>query len=61
MKETLLRIKEEAMASLSAHGADLEALRIRYLGKKGELTAVVRGMGKLSAEETRSAQRSRRS
>ena len=51
MKETLLRIKEEAMASLSAHGADLEALRIRYLGKKGELTAVVRGMGKLSAEE----------
>lgn len=51
MKETLLRIKEEAMASLSAHGADLEALRIRYLGKKGELTAVLRSMGSLSPEE----------
>ncbi|MGM9653383.1 MAG: phenylalanine--tRNA ligase subunit alpha [Eubacteriales bacterium] len=51
MKETLLKIKEEAMSALSAPGADLEAIRIRYLGKKGELTAVVRGMGKLSAEE----------
>ena len=51
MKETLLRMKEEALAALAAPDADLEALRIRYLGKKGELTAVLRGMGKLSAEE----------
>ena len=51
MKETLLKMKEEALAALVAPEADLEALRIRYLGKKGELTAVLRGMGKLTAEE----------
>ena len=51
MKETLLKMKEEALAALAAPDADLEALRIRYLGKKGELTAALRGMGKLSAEE----------
>ena len=51
MKETLLKMKEEALAALAAPEADLEALRIRYLGKKGELTAVLRGMGKLAAEE----------
>ena len=51
MKETLLKMKEEALAALAAPEADLEALRIRYLGKKGELTAVLRGMGKLTAEE----------
>ena len=51
MKETLLKMKEEALAALAAPDADLEALRIRYLGKKGELTAVLRGMGKLIAEE----------
>src|SRR5262249_23242936 len=31
----------------------LEALRVRYLGKKGELSAVLGGMGKLAAEERR--------
>ena len=51
MKEKLQKIREEALAALSAREADLEALRIRYLGKKGELTAVLRGMGALSAEE----------
>lgn len=51
MKEILLKMKEEALAALAAPDADLETLRIRYLGKKGELTAVLRGMGKLSAEE----------
>ena len=51
MKETLKKIKEEALLKISADGCDLEALRIQYLGKKGELTAVLRGMGQLSAEE----------
>ena len=51
MKETLLKIKTDALKALSDAGADVEALRIQYLGKKGELTAVLRGMGKLSAEE----------
>ena len=51
MKETLLKIRENALSAIQAPGADLEAIRIRYLGKKGELTAVLRGMGQLTAEE----------
>ena len=51
MKEKLKMIKEEALAAIAAPDADLESIRIRYLGKKGELTAVLRGMGALSAEE----------
>ncbi|MBE6724471.1 MAG: phenylalanine--tRNA ligase subunit alpha [Ruminococcaceae bacterium] len=51
MRETLEKIRKEALEALSAPSAEIEELRIRYLGKKGELTAVLRGMGKLSAEE----------
>ena len=51
MKEMLLKIKEEARQRLSDPNADLEELRVRYLGKKGELTQLLRGMGKVSAEE----------
>ncbi len=51
MKETLLKIREEALSAIAAPDADLEGIRIRYLGKKGELTAVLRGMGQLTAEE----------
>lgn len=53
MKEQLQKIKEEAQKELEAI-KDLSALdniRVKYLGKKGELTSVLRGMGKLSAEE----------
>ncbi|MBE6547695.1 MAG: phenylalanine--tRNA ligase subunit alpha [Ruminococcaceae bacterium] len=53
MKETLNRIKAEALEQISSDidDASLEALRVKYLGKKGELTAVLRGMGQLSPEE----------
>lgn len=51
MRELLEKIRADAKAQLSDNDADIEALRVRYLGKKGELTAVLRGMGKLSAEE----------
>ena len=51
MKEKLNQIRDEALAAISAQNADLEQIRIKYLGKKGELTAVLRGMGALSAEE----------
>ena len=53
MKEQLSAIKATGEAELSAaHDlSELENLRIKYLGKKGELTAVMKGMGKLSAEE----------
>lgn len=39
-----------AIASTTTLG-ELEQLRINYLGKKGELSQILRGMGKLSAEE----------
>ena len=51
MKETLLRIREEALSAISAENAAVDELKVRYLGKKGELTAVLRGMGKLTPEE----------
>lgn len=53
MKETLEQIRREALAALSETktAANLEALRVRYLGKKGELTALLKQMGRLSAEE----------
>ena len=51
MKDLLNKIRTEAIAQLADENADIEALRVRYLGKKGELTKVLRGMGALSAEE----------
>ncbi len=53
MKEQLEQIKQQAIAALEAAAtpAALEELRVRFLGKKGELTAVLKQMGKLSAEE----------
>ena len=50
MKEMLNQIRTTALDKIAA-GEDLEQIRIQYLGKKGELTAVLRGMGKLTAEE----------
>ncbi len=51
MKEKLEKIRVEALEQINAEGADIEQIKIKYLGKKGELTAVLRGMGALSAEE----------
>ena len=53
MKEQLLKIQEEAKNALkeAKSASVLEEVRVRFLGKKGELTAVLRGMGKLSQEE----------
>ncbi len=53
MKEQLERIRQEALEMLDAatDAQALENLRVKYLGKKGELTAVLKLMGKLSAEE----------
>ena len=53
MKTLLLEIRakaQEALANANDDGA-LESIRVGYLGKKGELTAVLRGMGKLTPEE----------
>ena len=53
MKELLLSIEEKAKERLATieNEAQLEAFRVEFLGKKGELTLVLRGMGKLSPEE----------
>ena len=53
MKEQLEQIKANALTALEAAAtpAALEELSVRLLGKKGELTAVLKQMGKLSAEE----------
>ncbi len=53
MKEQLELIKQNALAALDAADtlAALEELRVKLLGKKGELTAVLKMMGKLSPEE----------
>ena len=51
MKEKLARIRTEALEQIASPDADTEQIKIKYLGKKGELTAVLRGMGALSAEE----------
>ena len=48
MKEQLEQIRASAMAALeqAREAADLDALRVKVLGKKGELTAVLKTMGK---------------
>ena len=53
MKEQLELIKQNALAALDAANtpAALDEQRVKWLGKKGELTAVLKMMGKLSAEE----------
>ncbi len=53
MKEQLAKIRAEAISAFESvkDAAALDELRVRYLGKKGELTAVLKQMGRLSAEE----------
>jgi len=54
MIEKLNEIRRQLTELLAKEDVDektLEELRIRFLGKKGELTAVLRGMGSLPPEE----------
>ena len=53
MREALEKIRqsaEELLAKADSEAA-LEELRVRFLGKKGEVTAILKQMGSLSAEE----------
>ena len=52
MQEQLRKIQEEAAASLEAVSdkAGLDALRLKLLGKKGDLTMLLRSMGQLPAD-----------
>ena len=53
MKEQLQALRERALAELAelAEPRALEDFRVRLLGKKGEVTALLRGMGAVPAEE----------
>ncbi len=53
MKEKLEALKEQALSAINTaeDSAALEEIRIKYLGKKGELTAILKMMGSLSADE----------
>lgn len=53
MKTQLINIRAQAEKELASVASiqELDNIRIKYLGKKGELTSVLRGMGALSAEE----------
>lgn len=53
MKEQLQALQQQAQQRIAAcdSTAELEGVRVHYLGKKGELTAILKQMGKLTAEE----------
>ena len=53
MEEKLKKLNEEACKALTEASTmdELNEIRVRVLGKKGELTQILRGMGGLSAEE----------
>lgn len=53
MKEQLQALEKEALEQVeqTAELADLQAVQVKYLGRKGSITEVLRGMGKLSKEE----------
>ena len=53
MKEEILKIKENSLQDIKKceYLKQLTDVKVKYLGKKGELTALLRGMGSLSAEE----------
>ena len=53
MKEMLQKLREASVAAIlqADDVTALENLRVKYLGKKGELTAILKQMGRLSAEE----------
>lgn len=53
MKEQIEKIQNEALEKICAAKdlKELNDIRVKYLGKKGELTSVLRGMGSVSPEE----------
>ena len=53
MEQELQRIKEVALTAIKAatNQQALQDVRVKYLGKKGEVTALLKGLGKLSPEE----------
>ena len=53
MKDKIAEIKKNSIEEITncKNLKDLNELRVKYLGKKGELTIILRGMGTVSPEE----------
>lgn len=53
MQEELKKIKQKALAAMEETNSleGLNEMKVKFLGKKGELTSILKEMGKLSAEE----------
>lgn len=53
MREQLERLKNEALQHIAGASDEqgLQDVRVRFLGRKGELTALMKGLGSLSPEE----------
>ena len=53
MREQLEKLKNETLTSIKSAGniESLQDIRVRMLGRKGELTALMKGLGALSADE----------
>ena len=53
MQEQIAQIKEKALEAIknAKNAKELDEVRVQYLGKKGELTLILRSMGGLSPEE----------
>ena len=53
MKESIEKIKQQSIEEIEnvSDSKELNDLRVKYLGKKGELTSILRGMGGITPEE----------
>lgn len=54
MEEKIEQLRQEAAQAVKqavSSLGDLNDIRVKYLGKKGELTSILRGMGQLSKED----------
>ena len=53
MQEQISKIREVAVEEIqkATNAKELDEARVKFLGKKGELTSILRGMGALSPEE----------
>ncbi len=49
--QSLKEMAEQAIKSASSNLKELDEVRVKFLGKKGELTTLLRGMSQLSAED----------
>ena len=57
MKDQLLKLRDEALAAIAgvSDAGAIQEMRVRYLGKKSELSRVLGGLGKLPTVEERRA------